>query len=252
MLINYPTPPRPSAAMIVAAIALTIALSGSAIAATEVAKQAISKPVVTKIAKRQANAAIDQRAGSLNVNSAKTAGTAETAQNAVNAETAGSAKTADSAQSAVTAQTAEKATNADNAAAVGGITLAEINYSAADQSAPRTIFQGNGLTLTAACLASTEIAVTATTTKDNASIYASHTATDFDTDNTTTDDLESANFDLGDQFNVLTADAGLIDAGLTTFEYDAPDGTSITGMFSTDESTNNPAHCEAHGHLTIS
>jgi hypothetical protein len=212
--------------MVVAALALVLALAGSAIAGTDAATRKLSKAKITKIAKKQANGVLNSRAASLDVNSARTAGAAQTAQSAVDAE---------------------------NAAAVGGVRLAEIDYRAADESAPQVVFEGGGLAITAECLASTEIAVEATTTKDQASIYASHTTTDFDFDNVTTDDLEGGAFDSNDTFNLLTEDdAGLVDSGLTTFEYEAPDGTVVSGTFSTNETVTNPPSCEADGHVMAS
>jgi hypothetical protein len=74
---------RPSPAMVVACVALSLALAGSAVAGTAVLDKAVTKSKVKKIAKKQgkkqANKVLTQREASLNVNSAVTATNAETA-----------------------------------------------------------------------------------------------------------------------------------------------------------------------------
>ena len=67
---------RPSPAMIVAVVALSFALVGSAFAGTDALKQAITKAKVKQIAKKQANKVLNSRESSLNVNSANTASNA--------------------------------------------------------------------------------------------------------------------------------------------------------------------------------
>jgi hypothetical protein len=68
--------PRPSPAMIVAALALTLALAGTAIAAPDIATRAVTKSKVKKIAKKQAKKQINKLAPGLSVNHANTADTA--------------------------------------------------------------------------------------------------------------------------------------------------------------------------------
>jgi hypothetical protein len=62
--------------MVVAVVALSFALVGSAVAGTESLKKAVTKSKVRQIAKKQANKRINKRESSLNVNSAKSAGVA--------------------------------------------------------------------------------------------------------------------------------------------------------------------------------
>ncbi len=64
---------RPSPAMVIAVVALSFALAGTAVAGPDSLTRAVTKSKVKKIAKKQANKAIDQREGSLNVKSADTA-----------------------------------------------------------------------------------------------------------------------------------------------------------------------------------
>jgi hypothetical protein len=74
---------RPSPAMVVAVVALSFALAGSAIAGTDAATRAVTKSKVKKIAKKQANKVLNQKAAGLSV---------ANAQNAENAENAGDAE----------------------------------------------------------------------------------------------------------------------------------------------------------------
>lgn len=66
---------RPSPALVVGFAALTLAVAGTAVAAPDPggSLQAVSKSKVKKIARNQANKAIDARAPGLSVLSAKTA-----------------------------------------------------------------------------------------------------------------------------------------------------------------------------------
>ena len=73
---------RPSPAMVVAVVALSLALAGSAVAGTGALDKAITKSKVKQISKKQANKQIDKRAPGLSV------ANAVNAQNAVNAENA--------------------------------------------------------------------------------------------------------------------------------------------------------------------
>jgi len=76
---------RPSPAMIVAVVALSFALVGSAVAGTDAIDRAINKSKVKTIAKKQASKQIDEKAPGLSVANAVTA---QNATNATNATTA--------------------------------------------------------------------------------------------------------------------------------------------------------------------
>lgn len=84
-----PTRSRPSPAMIVAALALTFALAGTAVAAPDAALVDLSKKQVKKIAKKVANKQITKRAPGLSVAHAKTADNATNATSAANAAAVG-------------------------------------------------------------------------------------------------------------------------------------------------------------------
>lgn len=111
---------RPSPAMIVSVIAMSLALIGTAVAAPAAVERAITKSKVKKVAKKQANKVLSAREASLNVNSAKTADSATTATTATNATNAQNAQNAQNAANAQNAVNAQNATNAQNAATVNG------------------------------------------------------------------------------------------------------------------------------------
>jgi hypothetical protein len=82
---------RPSPAIIVAILALVFALAGSAVAGTAGLSNKVTRSTVKKIAAKQANKVVDQRAASLSVAKAERATTATNADNAAKAEHANSA-----------------------------------------------------------------------------------------------------------------------------------------------------------------
>jgi hypothetical protein len=97
---------RPSAAMIVAVLAVSLGLGGSAVAASGV----LTKKQVKQV-KRISDKQITKRAPGLAVASAKRADTAARADTAKSADTATRAGTATRADSATSADTAGRATN---------------------------------------------------------------------------------------------------------------------------------------------
>jgi hypothetical protein len=218
---------RPSPAMFVAALALTIAVAGSAIAGADAAKKALTKAKVTKIATKKANAAITQREAQLNVNSAKTAAVAETANTAKSAETA---KTAES---------------------VNGIGMHEVDYAAAANTAAVTVFEGSGLRLEATCGAGIELEVEATSLKEDASIVSSFVDADFAADSPFPEDVENRGFDNGES---LRLEDDPSDNSVYTIAYYAPDGSTVTGTLASDEvqAEGAPPVCELRGHITAS
>jgi len=80
------TSTRPSAAFVVAVLALCFAIVGSAIAGTDASKKALSKSQVKKIAKKQANKAINKAAPGLSVDHANSADTATSATTSTNSD----------------------------------------------------------------------------------------------------------------------------------------------------------------------
>lgn len=86
---------RPSPAMIIAALALVLAMAGTAIAGPDAITSAITGSKVKKIAKKQAKKQIKKAAPGLSVAHADTADLATDAQTAANADNATNAQNAD-------------------------------------------------------------------------------------------------------------------------------------------------------------
>ena len=162
---------RPSAAMIVAVIALVLGLGGAAIAAD------LTKPQVKKIAKKVANKQIKKKAilksqeGSLNVNSAKTAGTA---------------------------------TTAGSADSVDGVSAGGINYRVDATGAETTILNLGGLQFVASCPGGS-LALEARTTVNDSALrgfaYNNNQAPPL-----IENDVRDENFDVGDTVNLVPDD----------------------------------------------
>ncbi len=227
-------------ANVMSSIAVFFILGGAtAIAANKItAKQLQSNSVTT--AKIKKNAVTASKIKNNSITTGKIANDAVTGDK-VKESTLGQVP---SAAAAVNATNATNAVNATNATNVSGVFTSKINYNADANGGPQSIFSRAGLTLTAACDGGTNISIEATTSKNDASIYTTVVDTDAD-DNNSNDDLESGEFDLGEKFNLLAGNDG--NPGLVTFEYDANDGTTVTGTFSVDEDNTPGADCQAHG-----
>lgn len=157
----------------------------------------------------------------------------------VNAGSLGTVPNASHADSATKADSATNANNAGNANAVGGVGAAKLSYSA--DSGTQTIYARGGLTISVTCVGD-EISVTATTSKENSSIYTTVVDTDSNNNNSNADE-ETESFDVGDNFSLIAANDG--NPGLATFAYDAKDGTTVNGTFSVDETAT--PNCQIHG-----
>jgi hypothetical protein len=165
--------------------------------------------------------------------SANSANTAKTADSANTAKTAESANTAKTAESASTATNATNATNAGNANTVNGLALHKIAFRFQSDSgtSSQQVLNAGGLVLTATCTNGAASFV-ASTSKTDSSIYAkvfdSGTNAEFFQFNE-----ESGQFDPGDEVDLLAGQGGNND--LTLFEFDANDGSVVTGTINTDE-----------------
>ena len=163
-----------------------------------------------------------------------------------NATAAGNAQNAQNAENARNAENAQNAQAAQNASTVGGIAAAKIEYATPVSPGSETIFSGGGLALEASCTGNQDIAVTATTSKQDSSIYTSVNSTD-PTPSVRGGHLENGEFDVGSSFDLLGGADGNPD--LITFEYNATDGTSVTGTLAVNEA--GIANCEAYGHAFV-
>jgi hypothetical protein len=141
------------------------------------------------------------------------------------------------------------ATNADtaaNAAKVGGIGITKVRYDSASAS-PTVVFNGGGLVLTASCTAN-DLALVATTTKQDSNFYSS--ALDLESDVLHTTDFESGGFDTTVNADLLGgADLSQEDPALVHFAYDAQDGSVVTGTLSTDNADGGPDKCVVAGNI---
>jgi hypothetical protein len=129
---------RPSPAMIVAALALVFAMVGTAVAGTDGISSKLTKSKVKSIAKKQATKQLKANVAGSHVN---------------------------------LADTATNATNAGNASTANGVKPSKINYQV-DAPGPgtTTIFEGNGLRLTATCPTGGNMTLTATGLVDGGGI----------------------------------------------------------------------------------
>jgi hypothetical protein len=203
---------RPSAAMILACVALSFALAGSAIAGTDALTRAVSKSKVKKIAKKQANKAIDAAEPGLNVNSANTA------DNATNA------------------------TNADNADTVDGVSAAGIDYRSGASAAETTILDLGGLRMVASCPAG-ELTLLARTTIDD-SVLRGFGKNVFNTPGVE-NDVRSTGFSVGDDEDLVFDDN---DDHVQFLEFSGGPGTSgsnVSVQYTVQNDTNS---CAVTGH----
>lgn len=144
------------------------------------------------------------------------------------------------------ATNATNATNAGNANTVNGQSISKILFRAPAETGTTTLFSGAGLTITASCSGLENITLTATTSKQDSSIYAISVETFFT--EVFSENEESGTFDVGDAFDLLAGGDGNTD--LITFEYDATDGSVVTGIINADED-GAPGGCRATGHVTF-
>lgn len=147
------------------------------------------------------------------------------------------------------AANADNAGSANSAGTVNGQSISKVNYRADDGAASSPIFNSGGLTISAACAANAEVALTATTTEQDSSIYSFVAG---DAGPPAADpleaDTEGGGFDTTTTFNLLAGGSGNIN--FVHFEYDALDGTIATGTLAVDENgvVND---CLATGHVIV-
>lgn len=127
------------------------------------------------------------------------------------------------------ANTANSASSAGNANSVNGQVVHKILFRSGENGGPQTILNAGGLLLTATC-AGGNTTFTATTTKNDSSIYVNVLD---DTNVFFHEDQESGEFDVGDTVDMLAAQDGNND--MSIFEYDAVDGSVVTGIANIDE-----------------
>ena len=180
---------RPSAAMIVAVIALVLGLGGAAIAAD------LTKPQVKKIAKKVANKQIKKKAllksqeGSLNVNSAK---------------------------------------SADNAATVNGVSVQRVFTQTAPNTGPVDVFNAGGLRMTLACAANGDYTITLVSQVNGSRLLTESNGGQVDLDSGEDFDLTNANFGERDEFTFTTPTGAGVTGDLLTDDPGSPSDTACT------------------------
>jgi hypothetical protein len=145
------------------------------------------------------------------------------------------------------AGTADTATTAGKA---NGVTPTKV-FLRVGTGAPVVVFNGSGLVITAGCAATNDLTVLAATTKQDSSIYSSFD--DVENDDVLGNDDETGGFDVGDLYDLMLGDTTTSqDPSILTFNYDAPDGTVVTGQLSTDNSDGGPDQCSLTGMIFAS
>lgn len=236
---------KPSPAMIVAIAALSVSLVGTAVAGpiAEISLNKGEKKQIRKISRnisnRVSNRRISQRAPGLSVATANLA-TISSVSNFSNNAT--------NAQNAENAENAEDAENAENAATVNGQAIHKVAFrtTSAGLVGPQTVFNEGGLTIRATCSAE-QLTLVATTSKQDSSIYVNST-TSTPVAEVLHEHQESGTFDAGDTQDLLAGGNG--NHNLIAFEFDAVDGTVVTGQINADEN-GTPGGCRATGHVIV-
>jgi hypothetical protein len=163
----------------------------------------------------------------------------------VNAGSLGTVPNATHANSADSAGTANTAGSAGN---VNGQTIHKISFRTTSDigtTGPITVFNAGGLTITATCTTG-DATVVANTSKTDSSIYIDV----FDSGSAEVDQeiFESGEFDPSETVDILAGNEGNND--LSLFEFDAVDGTVVTGLINTDEDGALDG-CRVTGHATV-
>ncbi|MFY9469337.1 MAG: hypothetical protein WAP37_04395 [Solirubrobacterales bacterium] len=227
----------PSPSMAISLLALFVALSGTAVAASSLAKNSVTTKSIRKNAvtgpkiKTGAVASSDVKNNSLNGND-------------INESALGTVPSATNAATATNAASATNATNATNAGSVNGSQVVKVNYRGESGGPAQAFFNAGGLTLTGTCAAGL-LAVTATTSVEDALIHAGvhsfiNSATANDGTKSTYD--EDDNFDVGNSFNLLAGTAVIAgdirDSTQGALTYTTPGGAVVTINYTTEEDAN--------------
>ena len=220
---------RPSAAMVVAGLALAFALGGTALAGPVARLGKMINGSTIKPHSMPGNRLENDTLTGKQIKESSL-GIVPKATNAAHADASDAAASATNATHASTADSATTAATAANANAVGGVTVRKVFYAPANATpTPTTILSLGGLTLSASCNGGTvQILITSAVDHShfssemwNAGSGTGHADglhhTDFNT--TSSDDLTDGN-----------------DWGETSFTYTKPGGTLVDGQFSFDSS----------------
>jgi hypothetical protein len=222
---------RPSPAMVVAFIALSVALAGTATALPgrnavkkgDIARSAVTSRTIARSAVRS------NHIKSRNVTRSKIA------QRAIDSSLVGSdALTGSNIQESSLA-TVPNATNADNAAKVNGLGVQKFFFRAPAVTASAPVLTVGGLTLNAGCNSGTNLSVSATTTVSDAIIHSGGT---WNPGGATGKEfhVEDSSFSVGATFDPLdnaTTGSTSLEGSLV---YATQDGGIVTASFLAQES----------------
>jgi hypothetical protein len=211
---------RPSAAMIVALIALFVALGGTTYAVRGLPSKSVGSAQLKRNAVRTKN--IKAR----NVTKSRIArGAVDSSIVASNSLTGNNIRES----TLGTVPKANNAVNADNAAKVGGRSVQKFSFVAPAGTGPTVALSLNGLILTATCATGPALTVTATTTVNGAVIHANVGQL-----GDTTSYLPDNSFDVGDTFDPLPPSA--TDA-IGDLVFARPDGEVVTATYLAQKTT---------------
>jgi hypothetical protein len=158
---------RPSLATALSATALFVAIGGSAYAATAISGNQIRVHSIP--ANRLKNHSIT--GAQVNLKKLGTVPKAVTATSASTAKTASTANTASSATTAGSAVDATSASLAQNSDAVDGSTITPLVFDEPKGGAAVTLFNADGLVVTASCNANGQVVLTADSTASGADLF---------------------------------------------------------------------------------
>ncbi|HEX5988848.1 MAG TPA: hypothetical protein VFY75_01375 [Solirubrobacterales bacterium] len=146
------------------------------------------------------------------------------------------------------ANSADSAGSANSAGNVNGQTIHKILFrttSDVGTTGPVTVFNAGGLTISVTCTGG-QATVQANTSKTDSSIYID--VFDSGSVEVSQEILESGEFDPSQTADLLAGNGGNND--LSLFEFDAVDGTVVTGLVNTDEDGALDG-CRVTGHATV-
>lgn len=221
-------------ANVMSSIAVFLVLGGATAIAAGLAKNSVGSKQIKK------NAVTTAKVKNNAITTAKIKNGAVTGAK-VNA---GSLGTVPKAESANTANTANSAGTAGN---VNGQTIHKVNFRTTSDSGTvsQRVLEAGGFAIDVTCT-NGQATVTGTTSKNDSSVYVKV----FDSGTTAEffqEIEESGQFDAGNAIDMLAGQEGNND--MSIFEYDAPDGSVVTGIVNTDEDGDLDG-CRVTGHAT--
>ena len=219
---------RPSPSMIVAMVALSVALAGTATALpgrARVKKDDISRAAVRSVhikSRAVQSKHIKSRAVTRSKIARRAVSSSEVGQDAITGT-----NIVESSLSTVPGAT--NATNAANAATVNGRSVEKMSFMVPGGTGATTVLSLNGLTLVATCAAGPGLSVVANTSVAGALIHAGGIGSTAPSGYYVEDD----SFNPGDSFNILGATGGSDLRG--TLTYMRPDGGVVTATYLAEE-----------------